>query len=452
MILYIYDSYVSYQLCLDAAVRSLINTLYRFSVYYYLVTTLLIMSSPTAFEGFDSFKLSGIKITDTILGQGSYATVLEVKYKGQKCAGKKVHRLLLMQGSNTYALRRFEEECRLLSQVHHPNIVQFLGVYFQKNSHVPVLIMEFLPTNLTSCIECRGVLPSDVSYSILYDIARGLHYLHSHAPVIIHRDLTSNNVLLTEDLSVAKISDLGVARILNKTPQQVVQMTGTPGTPAYMPPEVMGASPEYDSGVDTFSYGVLMIHLFSGRWPEPQIGPIRTEADKMIPVSEAERREVFLQVIGNDHPLMELIQRCINNNPQSRPPSGEIVAYLEKLVQQFPTVAESSKFLTLKMPAVAEVDKNGKDQRRKVAAYEDVSTQMIDKESQPTLRVLDKKPEVKAALTKVASYGKNLHFEGGKVKISTSWAQKKFKRAINFFSSKDQVSQGISLFTHLELG
>lgn len=399
---------------------------------------LLVMTSLTAFKVFDSFKLSGVKITDTVLGQGSYATVFEVKYKGQICAGKKVHELLLMQGGNTYALRRFEEECRLLSQVHHPNIVQFLGVYFQKNSHVPILVMEFLSTNLTSCIEHRGVLPSDISYSVLCGVAKGLHYLHSHAPVIIHRDLTSNNVLLTEDLTVAKIADLGVARIFNKTPQQVVQMTGTPGTPAYMPPEVMGSNPEYDTGVDTFSYGVLMIHVLSGSWPEPQVGPIRTEDDKMIPVSEAERREVFLKAIGDDNPLMELILRCISNNPQSRPPSREIVAYLEKVVQQFPTILQSRKFMTLKMPTVAELAKKGKERRRKIGAYEDVSTQ---KEHQDASKTLDKKPDVKAAFTKIASYGKNLHlqFEGGKVRISTSWAQKKFKRKIGFFSLKDQV-------------
>lgn len=399
---------------------------------------LLVMTSLTAFKVFDSFKLSGVKITDTVLGQGSYATVFEVKYKGQICAGKKVHELLLMQGGNTYALRRFEEECRLLSQVHHPNIVQFLGVYFQKNSHVPILVMEFLSTNLTSCIEHCGVLPSDISYSVLCGVAKGLHYLHSHAPVIIHRDLTSNNVLLTEDLTVAKIADLGVARIFNKTPQQVVQMTGTPGTPAYMPPEVMGSNPEYDTGVDTFSYGVLMIHVLSGSWPEPQVGPIRTEDDKMIPVSEAERREVFLKAIGDDNPLMELILRCISNNPQSRPPSREIVAYLEKVVQQFPTILQSRKFMTLKMPTVAELAKKGKERRRKIGAYEDVSTQ---KEHQDASKTLDKKPDVKAAFTKIASYGKNLHlqFEGGKVRISTSWAQKKFKRKIGFFSLKDQV-------------
>ena len=93
----------------------------------------------------------------------------------------------------------------------------------------------------------------------------------------------------------AKISDLGVARILNLNPLQVSRMTQTPGTPAYMPPEVMVANPKYDTSVDEFSYGIMMIHMFSGRWPEPQVGQIRTDRGRMIPVSEAERRAVFLR-------------------------------------------------------------------------------------------------------------------------------------------------------------
>ena len=135
----------------------------------------------------------------------------------------------------------------------------------------------------------------------------------------------------------AKISDLGVARILNLTPLQVSRMTQTPGTPAYMPPEVMVANPKYDTSVDEFSYGIMMIHMFSGQWPEPQIGPNRTEPDgRMTPVSEAERREVFLRAIGNDHPLMDLILKCIHNYPKSRAHASEIVGRLAEMVLQFP--------------------------------------------------------------------------------------------------------------------
>ena len=102
------------------------------------------------FTGFDPYKLTGVRVTDRKLGHGSYATVLELEYMGLKCAGKKIHELLLEQGDASYTVRRFEEECRLLSQVRHPNIVQFLGVYFQQRVRAPILVMEFLPTNLSA--------------------------------------------------------------------------------------------------------------------------------------------------------------------------------------------------------------------------------------------------------------------------------------------------------------
>ena len=308
---------------------------------------------PATFTGFDLYKLTGVRVTDRELGHGSYATVLELEYMGLKCAGKKIHELLLKQGDTSYTVRRFEEECRLLSQIRHPNIVQFLGVYFEQRVQAPrslvggagdepkqrvrapILVMEFLPTNLTSCIEQYGIFPKEISYSILHDVALGLCYLHSQTPPIIHRDLSSNNVLLTPNM-MAKISDLGVARILNLTPLQASRLTQTPGTPAYMPPEVMVANPKYDTSVDEFSYGIMMIHMFSGQWPEPQVGPSRIEGGKLIPVTEAERREKFLEAIEDGHPLMDLIHGCINNDPQLRPHAGEIFRRVSRVASQFP--------------------------------------------------------------------------------------------------------------------
>ena len=293
------------------------------------------MSARATFTGFDAYKLNGVTVTDRVLGHGSYATVLELEYMGLKCAGKKIHEVLLEQGGASYSVRRFEEECHLLSQVRHPNVVQFVGVHFKQGVPAPILVMEFLPTNLTSCIEQYGILPKEISYSILHDVALGLHYLHSQTPPTIHRDLSSNNVLLTLNMT-AKISDLGVARMLNLTPLQVSCMTQTPGTPAYMPPEVMIANPKYDTSIDTFSYGILMIHIFSGMWPIPQEGQTRFEDEQLVPVTEAERREKFLRTIGNDHPLMDLILKCIDNHPQTRTHTSEIVERLAEMVLQFP--------------------------------------------------------------------------------------------------------------------
>jgi serine/threonine protein kinase len=289
-----------------------------------------------SFDLLEAYKLKEIQVTDRELGHGSYATVLELEYMGLKCAGKKIHDELLRQEITTYGMLRFKEECRLLSQVRHPNIVQFLGIYFQQGVRAPILVMEFLPTNLTSCIEQYGILPKEISYSILHDVALGLCYLHSQTPPIIHRDLSSNNILLTSNMT-AKISDLGVAKIINLTPLQFNRMTQTPGTPHFMPPEVMIPNPLYDISVDIFSYGIMLIHIFSGKWPEPQVGPNKFEAGKLLPASEAERREAFLRTIGNKHPLMDLVLNCISNDPQKRPHVHELERRLAEMMLQFPT-------------------------------------------------------------------------------------------------------------------
>ena len=290
-------------------------------------------------QAFEQFTLRQVRITENEFGRGSYAVVMELEYRGLKCAGKKLHRVLYETGIG-HAARRYLEECRLLSQTRHPNIVQFLGVCFEEGSQFPILVMEFLPTNLTSCLERYGILPDEINFSILHDVSLGLVYLHGQTPVIVHRDLSANNVLLSTNMT-AKISDLGVARILNLTPSR---MTETPGTQAYMPPEAMIANPHYDTSVDVFSFGVMMIHTFTAQWPKLNIGPNRidpTNPNGLIPVTEAERREEFLQKIPPEHPLMDLIMRCLSNNPQQRPRAAEIVGRMVGVALEHPPSFEN---------------------------------------------------------------------------------------------------------------
>lgn len=295
---------------------------------------MLNMAKGAAFVSLDPYKLTGIDVTGRKLGSGSAAVVMELQYMGHKCAGKKIHDILLKSGGSDYlnATRRFSKECHFLSRIQHPNIVQFLGVYYQDpEESLPFLVMEFLPIDLTKCVKHHRVLPSPVSSSVLHDIARGLLFLHDQKPKpIIHRDLSSNNILLTPILT-AKIADLGVARIVNLSPLQVSALTRAPGTPTYMPPEVMVDDPHYNTSIDTFSYGILMIQLFCGRLPSPKVAPTRKGSDGMlVAVSEAERRQSYLTEVGQDHPLMNLILKCIDNDPKQRPSAREIVEDLEE--------------------------------------------------------------------------------------------------------------------------
>lgn len=292
-------------------------------------------SSPSASPSFDGedilqeYLLSDVEFTGQELGVGSYSSVLELRYRGMRCAGKRIHSTLYEQGvsAGPQILERFATECELLSQMRHPHVVQFLGLHFEEGAEVPVLVMEFMPAALTDCVERYGRLAAEVGYSVLHDVALGLHYLHARSPAVIHRDLTANNVLLTAGMT-AKISDLGMAKILNLSPSQKSQrMTMCPGTLSYMPPESLTANPVYDTRLDSFSFGVLMIHIFCGEWP---VASEYLQADpknpgQLYPLTEVERRHKYLRLLGNSHPLLDLIKKCLSNVPSKRPSSATIL-------------------------------------------------------------------------------------------------------------------------------
>ena len=197
---------------------------------------------------------------------------------------------------------------------------------------------------LTNCIDKYGKdIPDEISYSILRDVALGLCYLHGWKPnPIIHRDLSANNVLLTSDMT-AKISDLGVAKILNLTPAKMTQMTTAPGTAAYMPPEALEKNPDYSTYLDIFSYGVMILHIFSGSWPIAGAAAITdpTNPDRLIPRNEAERREEYFQDMGPghplaEHPLTELAKQCLHNHPPKRPAAPDLLRLVEEKQHMIP--------------------------------------------------------------------------------------------------------------------
>ena len=180
---------------------------------------------------------------------------------GLICAGKKIHETLL--DANNIGVqeitRKYVEECRLLSNLRHPNITQFLGVCFVPNFQLPVLLMEKLEGSLDDLLETVPKIPLILKQSMLEDVARGLLYLHKHNPLIVHRDLTAKNVLLTASL-VAKITDFGNSRIVNLQPGQVAHtLSRLPGTLAYMPPEALSSTARYGPSIDVFSFGHLAL-------------------------------------------------------------------------------------------------------------------------------------------------------------------------------------------------
>ena len=126
-----------------------------------------------------------------------------------------------------------------MSQLDHPNIVQFLGVHYKSGSDIPILIMEYLPMSLTNYLEQNEIIPNHIKNSILLDVSYGLLYLHTQTPPIIHCDLIGENVLLTSDMK-AKITDFGVSCMFQPDPSKFyMRMTICPDNVLYMPSEAL---------------------------------------------------------------------------------------------------------------------------------------------------------------------------------------------------------------------
>ena len=156
-------------------------------------------------------------------------------------------------------VRKYLQECQLMSSLHHPNITQFLGLCFLPGTRLPLLVMERLETNLDDLLEHMPNLPLCLKRSVLEDVASGLLYLHNRPSPVIHRDLTARNVLLTSSL-VAKISDMGNSRIIDTRPGQMARrLSALPGTLVYMPPEALDDRHRYGPSMDIFSFGHLAL-------------------------------------------------------------------------------------------------------------------------------------------------------------------------------------------------
>ena len=150
-----------------------------------------------------SFIIPNVKLTGRQLDGGSYGTV---EINGLVCAGKKLYDAFIdpkNQGTQRM-VDKYYNECRLLSNLRHPHIVQFLGICFLPNSRLPVLMMG----SLHELLENTANISLSIKVSILQDVARGLVYLYYRSPRLIHRDLSAQNILLTSDMT-AKIADLG---------------------------------------------------------------------------------------------------------------------------------------------------------------------------------------------------------------------------------------------------
>ena len=287
----------------------------------------------------ETFLVKGLFPTGREVGRGAFGRVEEVQIPGAFCVAKRIHDELLRTENAAEVTKKFAQECRLMSTLRHPHIVQFLGIcYLPDSPNIPCLVMEKLECDHHKLLETVPDVPMTIKKSILTDVASGIVYLHSHDPPIVHRDLTARNVLLDSALS-AKIGDLGVARIVNLSPGELAAtMTRGPGNIVYMPPEAMEDHPRYDTSLDVFSFGTLIIFTLTQVYPVLKAATyVDPTTRELHPRSEIERRAESINQLETDlsdvnHPFICLAKQCLENVPEARPTASEIVMRLKTMV------------------------------------------------------------------------------------------------------------------------
>ena len=295
---------------------------------------------PASSSRFSSLRISELVFTDAQLGVGSDATVFEVDWNGTVCAAKRLHAILLQDESPRGAekvISNFEAECATWSKLRHPGVVQFLGVYLERGSRLPVLIMEKMDTSLRRYLEDHGKkeFPLHLKSFVLHQICQALAYLHGQNPPLVHHDLSPNNVLLNVVSFAAKLTDFGMSRAIN--PSTLSRKSSIKGTPAFMPPEALHNPLRYNEKLDVFSFGNIILSTLTHEWPNPG-PPNRYEGDMFVAITELQRRERYVEMFTAQEKQLFLptVRQCLENRPDKRPSSAFLVQELRHIESSLP--------------------------------------------------------------------------------------------------------------------
>ena len=292
------------------------------------------------------------------LGIGSYGAVCKAKCDEFTCAAKILHPTLFdpvahqqidRRREHRLPLRRFEQECEFMGAIRHPNIVQYLGTYQDPDTGLPVLLMELMDDSLTHFLESSTQpIPYHIAVNICHDIALALSFLHSNH--IVHRDLSSNNVLLIGNVR-AKVTDFGMARLGELNPRAThLTFTMCPGTDVFMPPEAVRDRPVYTEKIDCFSFGVITLQMLTRKFPKPgdQLKAVKIsdprfpEGEVEVRVSEIERRQNHIGQIRENHPLLLVACDCLKDNDGERPSAQQLQERVGVL-RESPEYSESAR-------------------------------------------------------------------------------------------------------------
>ncbi|XP_030050135.1 LOW QUALITY PROTEIN: serine/threonine-protein kinase WNK3 [Microcaecilia unicolor] len=205
--------------------------------------------------------------------------------------------------------QRFKEEAEMLKGLQHPNIVRFYDSWEPqlKGKKCIVLVTELMTSGtLKTYLKRFKVMKPKVLRSWCRQILKGLQFLHTRMPPIIHRDLKCDNIFITGPTGSVKIGDLGLATLMRTSFAKSVI-----GTPEFMAPEMY--EEHYDESVDVYAFGMCMLEMATSEYPYSEC---QNAAQIYRKVTSGIKPASFNKV--TDPEVKEIIESCIRQNKAER--------------------------------------------------------------------------------------------------------------------------------------
>ena len=276
---------------------------------------------------------NSIKILN-IIGYGGTSTVFLGNYRGTDVIIKKIK----VKEINDNYFKEFKNEIVTLTMIRHPNLVYFMGTMIEDNNLC--IVTEY----------CKGGTLFDLLHKkkninlswnlrlrLLIDISRAMNYLHTNDPQIIHFDLKSLNILLTDEIKensennnvTIKISDFGLSKIINKEKIEWEATEGIVGSVQWMAPEVIQNNCVDNTKVDIYAFGIIIWEVCSRIYPYKDMN---SEDIINFVINENGRPDCnLLPVDQMPKGLLNLIENCWNTDPNLRPNFSMILYTLIKI-------------------------------------------------------------------------------------------------------------------------
>ena len=255
-----------------------------------------------------------VKVTQEELGRGGWGVIQVGLFREQRVAVKQLYKVIMSEDN----LVLMHHEINTMSKLRHPNLLLFIGAVLDHPSGNPLIITEIMDASLRSVYERNQLTSEMMKLTILRDVAAGLNYLHCLDDPIIHRDVSSANVLLESkgpDRWKAKLSDFGSANIAHNA------TTKATGAAVYSPPECVATivdivRKKQTTKIDVFSFGVLLCEIMTCRFPD---------LDQF--------HGMLQNVATSSPPIAQLIRTCVEKEAENRPTIRTVIQQLDERVK-----------------------------------------------------------------------------------------------------------------------